>query len=63
MNKEPISVLDLKERRQLCDDLEDCVLQDKDLLATIIDEYVYHLSDNEVKEYEVLVGSILGEDD
>ncbi len=63
MNKEPISVLDLKERRQLCDDLEDCVLQDKDLLATIIDEFVYHLSDNEVKEYEVLVGSILGEDD
>ena len=63
MNKEPISVLDLKERRQLCDDLEDCVLQDKDLLATIIDEFVYHLSDKEVKEYEVLVGSILGEDD
>ena len=49
----------LKQRRQLCDDLEYCVTQDKDLLVTIIDEFVYHLSDKEVKEYEVLVGSIL----
>ena len=50
---------DLKQRRQLCDDLEYCVTQDKDLLVTIIDEFVYNLSDKEVKEYEVLVGSIL----
>ena len=49
----------LKQRRLLCDDLEYCVLQDKDLLSHIIDEFVYHLSDKEVKEYEVLVGSIL----
>ena len=49
----------LKQRRQLCDDLEYCVTQDKDLLVTIIDEFVYNLSDKEVKEYEVLVGSIL----
>ena len=57
------SVTDLQERRQLCDDLEYCVLADKELLSIIIDEFVYNLSDKEVKEYEVLVGSILGEDD
>ena len=54
-----ITAQDLKQRRQLCDDLEYCVTQDKDLLVTIIDEFVYNLSDKEVKEYEVLVGSIL----
>ena len=58
-----ISALDLKQRRQLCDDLQYCVLEDKELLSIIIDEFVYNLSDKEVKEYEVLVGSILGEDD
>ena len=58
-----ISALDLKQRRQLCDDLQYCVLEDNELLSIIIDEFVYNLSDKEVKEYEVLVGSILGEDD
>tara|TARA_R100000008_G_scaffold83544_1_gene69124 strand:+ start:201 stop:383 length:183 start_codon:yes stop_codon:yes gene_type:complete len=58
-----ISALDLKQRRQLCDDLQYCVLEDKELLSIIIDEFVYNLSDKEVKEYEVVVGSILGEDD
>ena len=58
-----ISALDLKQRRQLCDDLQYCVLEDKELLSIIIDEFVYNLSDKEVLEYEVLVGSILGEDD
>ena len=57
------TLLDLKQRRQLCDDLQYCVLEDKELLSIIIDEFVYNLSDKEVKEYEVLVGSILGEDD
>ena len=54
-----ITAQDLKQRRQLCDDLEYCVLHDKELLSIVIDEFVYHLSDKEVKEYEVLVGSIL----
>ena len=58
-----ISALDLKQRRQLCDDLQYCVLEDNELLSIIIDEFVYNLSDKEVKEYEVVVGSILGEDD
>ena len=58
-----ITAQDLKQRRQLCDDLQYCVLEDKELLSIIIDEFVYNLSDKEVKEYEVLVGSILGEDD
>ena len=57
------TLLDLKQRRQLCDDLQYCVLEDKELLSIIIDEFVYNLSDKEVLEYEVLVGSILGEDD
>ena len=61
LTKAPMT--NLQRRRLLCDDLEYCVTQDKDLLVTIIDEFVYHLSDKEVKEYEVLVGSILGEDD
>ena len=53
----------LKQRQQLCADLDYAVRQDDDLLEDIIDQFVYHLSDKEVKEYEVLVGSILGEDD
>ena len=42
-------------------DLEYCVLQDKDLLSHIIDEFVYTLDDKQVKEYEAEVNKILGE--
>ena len=52
----------LKQRRLLCDDLEYCVLQDKELLSHIIDEFVYALDDKQVKEYEAEVTKILGED-
>ena len=52
----------LQQRRRLCEDLEYSIREDKDLLATVIDEFVYQLSDKEVEEYEVLVGSILEED-
>ncbi len=52
---------DLERRRLLCDDLAYCVHEDKDLLEDIIDQFVYHLSDKEVKEYEVLVGTIIGD--
>ena len=53
---------DLQRRRLLCDDLEYCVTQDKDLLVTVIDEFVYNLSDKEVEEYIELSDNILGED-
>ena len=56
------SVTDLQQRRQLCDDLEYCVLADKELLSIVIDEFVYRLNDNEVKDFEAEVCKILGED-
>ena len=52
----------LQQRRQLCEDLEYCIREDKDLLVTIIDEFVYALDDKQVKEYEAEVTKILGED-
>ena len=53
---------DLKERKQLCDDLEYCVLHDKELLTIVIDEFVYRLNDNELKDFKAEVNKILGED-
>ena len=58
-----ITAQDLKQRRQLCDDLEYCVLHDKELLSIVIDEFVYRLNDNEVKDFEAEVNKILGEDE
>ena len=52
----------LKERRQLCKDLEDAVIEDKGLLEHIIDDYVYRLTDNEVRGYAREVNKILGTD-
>ncbi len=52
----------LQQRRQLCEDLEYCIREDKDLLVTVIDEFVYNLSDKEVEEYIELSDNILGED-
>jgi|TARA_B100000287_G_C20586766_1_gene762566 hypothetical protein len=54
--------LELKRRRELTQDLIFVVDEDKSVLEQIVDDYVYRLSDNEVKEYEVLVGSILDDD-
>ena len=54
---------DLQQRRQLCEDLEYAVIEDKTLLSHIIDDYVYRLTDDEVLEYGPWIGSILGEDD
>jgi len=59
LTKVPMTMLE--RRRLLCDDLEYCVLEDKDLLATIIDEFVYHLSDKEVKDYEDICSVMLGQ--
>ena len=53
---------DLQRRRLLCDDLEYCVTQDKELLSVLIDDYVYRLNDMEVHEYQKEVDRILGED-
>ena len=53
---------DLQRRKQLCDDLEYCVLHDKDLLTIVIDEFVNLLNDNEVTAFETEVDKILGED-
>ena len=52
----------LQQRRQLCEDLEYSISEDKDLLVTVIDEFVYNLSDKEVEEYIELSDNILGED-
>ena len=60
LTKVPMTML--QRRRLLCEDLEYCVSQDKDLLVTIIDEFVYALDDKQVKEYEAEVTKILGED-
>ena len=53
---------DLQRRRLLCEDLEYCVTQDKELLSVLIDDYVYRLNDMEVHEYQKEVDRILGED-
>ena len=51
----------LKEAQQLCKDLEEAVLEGRSLLEHIIDEYVYTLSDNEIRGYQREVKKILGE--
>ena len=56
-------VTDLQQRRLLCDDLEYAVIEDKTLLSHIIDDYVYRLTDNEVRGYQREVDKILGEND
>ena len=53
---------DLQKRRLLCDDLEYCVLHDKELLSKVIEEFVSLLNENEVKDFEAEVNKILGED-
>ena len=57
------SVIDLQQRRLLCDDLEYAVIEDQTLLSHIIDDYVYRLTDNEVRGYQREVDKILGEND
>ena len=53
---------DLKQRQQLCKDLEEAVIEEYSLLEHIIDDYVYRLTDNEVRGYAREVKRILGED-
>jgi len=54
----------LQQRKDLCSDLMYAIKQEDDkFLESIIDDFVYHLSDKEVAEYEVLVGTVFGEVD
>ena len=51
---------DLKQRQQLCKDLEEAVIEEYSLLEHIIDDYVYRLTDNEVRGYARECYRILG---
>ena len=51
MNRTPEQ---LKQRRQLCDDLYVLIQQDKDIAEELIDEYVYLINDDLVKELQEL---------
>ena len=62
MNKDPISLLDLKERRQLCDDLDYLILEDKAIREEIIDEYVYLLNNKRFEELQDYVNKELESD-
>ncbi len=53
----------IKEAQQLCDDLYYLIKQDKDIAEELIDEYVYLLSDDRIKELQKLVDDELGEDE
>ena len=48
----PIPATELKERRQLCDDLEYLCIEDTSILATVIDEFVYYLKPNRFEELQ-----------
>ena len=50
-----ISAQDLKQRRQMCVDLEYLMPQDMSIREQIIDEYVYLLSDKRFKEMQEYV--------
>ena len=51
----PLSTLDLKERQQLCADLDYLITEDKAIREEIIDEYVYLLNDKRFEEKQEYV--------
>tara|TARA_B100000519_G_C13916467_1_gene284682 strand:- start:56 stop:238 length:183 start_codon:yes stop_codon:yes gene_type:complete len=51
----PLSTLDLKERQQLCADLDYLITEDKAIREEIIDEYVYLLNDKRFEEMQEYV--------
>ena len=53
---------DLKERQQMCVDLEYLMTQDMSIREEIIDEYVYLLNDTRVDELIDLCTNQLGEE-
>ena len=46
---------ELKERRQLCEDLEYLCTEDSTILEELVDEYVYLLSDHRREELQEFV--------
>ena len=48
----PLSTLDLKERQQLCADIDYLITEDKAIREEIIDEYVYLLNDKRFEEMQ-----------
>ena len=46
---------ELKERRQLCEDLEYLCMEDSTILEELVDEYVYLLSDHRSEELQEFV--------
>ena len=53
---------DIKQRRQLCKDLDYLVKEDQDIRDEIIDEYVYLLSDKRFAEMQEFVNKELEAD-
>ena len=53
---------DIKQRRQLCKDLDYLVKEDQDIRDEIIDEYVYLLSDKRFAEMQEFVNNELEAD-
>ena len=53
---------DVKERQQLCKDLELLCTQDDTILEEIIDEYVYLLNDKRIEEMQDFVKKELESD-
>ena len=51
----------IKEAQQLCEALYWLIQQDKDIAEELIDEYVYLISDDRIKELQKLVDDELGE--
>ena len=55
-------MIDLNNRRELCESLYWLIQQDKDIAEELIDEYVYLLDDNRVDEFTDLCVNQLEED-
>ena len=55
-----MNTLNPKQGQQLTKDLLELCEQDKDLLESIMDDYVYKLNDKEVQDYKDIVSIELG---
>tara|TARA_B100000945_G_C20335066_1_gene574413 strand:- start:447 stop:623 length:177 start_codon:yes stop_codon:yes gene_type:complete len=51
----------IQQRKELIADLKYALKEDNYLLDDVLEDLIYRLSDKEVGEYEVLVGSIFGD--
>ena len=51
----------IQQRKELIADLKYALKEDNYLLGELLDDLISRLSDKEVGEYEVLVGSIFGD--